>query len=126
MDLTAPAAPPPGAIGAALTRRKWCRSSPPLTFCDFIGELAILPDAIEGLEVGLQATEETRCHQEAVLTLPCFRRLLFQGCLADANAAQAFRDFGDLRSDAFEFAVEACWNIAKLSAGFLNPSQRSE
>ena len=31
MELPAPAAPPPGALGAALTRRKWPRFSPPLT-----------------------------------------------------------------------------------------------
>ena len=29
MELPAPAAPPPGAIGTALTRRKWLRFSPP-------------------------------------------------------------------------------------------------
>ena len=31
MELPAPAAPPPGAPGACLTRRKWLRFSPPLT-----------------------------------------------------------------------------------------------
>ena len=31
MELPAPAAPPPGALGTALTRRKWLRFSPPLT-----------------------------------------------------------------------------------------------
>ena len=39
MDTTAPAAPPPGAIGTAIFRRKWRRFSPPLTLKEFFADI---------------------------------------------------------------------------------------